>query len=53
MSKLSFFKDYNYKKHALLCAAVYVPLIAFDLTVSYAIVKKMAAKMEEQGLLDE
>lgn len=49
---LCIFKDYDYKKHLKLCAAVYLPLIAFDLTVSYVLVKKMAGKMEEQGLLD-
>ena len=39
---------WNYKKHAKLCAAVYVPLIAFDMTVSYLIVKKVLDDLDEK-----
>lgn len=41
-----YFKGWNYKKHAKLCAAVYLGLFAFDMTVSYPIVKKILAKWE-------
>ena len=36
-----YLKDYNYKKHCKLVAAVYAPLILIDLTVSYVIIKKL------------
>ena len=39
---------WNYKKHAKLCAAVYVPLIAFDMTVSYLIIKKVLDDLDEK-----
>ncbi len=39
--------NWNYKKHVKLCAAIYVPLIAFDLTVSYFICKKIIDKLDE------
>ena len=35
-----YFKDYNYKKHCKLVGKVYLPLILFDLTFSYLIIKK-------------
>lgn len=41
-----YFKDWNYKKHAKLCATVYLSLFAFDMTVSYFIVKKLLNKIE-------
>ena len=40
--------DWNYKKHAKLCAAVYIPLIAFDMTVSYVIIKKVIDRLDEK-----
>lgn len=36
-----YLKDYNYKKHCKLVGAVYLPLILFDLTASYFIIKKV------------
>ena len=39
--KKDFFKDWNYKKHAKFCTAVYACLFAFDMTVSYFIIKKV------------
>ncbi len=43
-----FFKDWNYKKHAKFCTAVYLAMFAFDMTISYPIVKKILAKCEEK-----
>ena len=40
-----FFNDWNYKKHAKVCTAVYLSLYAFDMTVSYFIIKKMIKKL--------
>ena len=48
-----FFRNYNYKKHALLCACVYGTLIAFDMTVSYVILKKYFDKLDEKEFLEE
>ena len=47
MKKLNedFFKDWNYKKHAKFCTAVYLGLYAFDMTVSYFIIKRMLKKL--------
>ena len=36
-----FFSNWNYKKHAKFCTAVYLGLYAFDMTVSYFIVKRL------------
>ena len=43
MKKLNkdYFKDWNYKKHAKFCTAVYLGLYAFDMTVSDFIIKKV------------
>ena len=41
-----YFKDWNYKKHAKLCTSVYACLYAFDMTVSYFIVKKLLKKFD-------
>ena len=35
-----FFKDWNYKKHAKFCTLIYLGLYAFDMTVTYFIIKK-------------
>lgn len=48
----SYFSHWNYKKHAKLCAAVYLSLFAFDMTVSYFICKKVIDKMDEQRELE-
>lgn len=48
-----YFKDYNYKKHAKICLGIYGALFAFDMTVSYFILKKAFAKMDEKGMLDD
>ena len=47
MKKLDekYFKDWNYKKHAKLCTAVYGGLYAFDMTISYFIIKKLLKKL--------
>ena len=42
-----YFRNWNYKKHAKFCTALYLGLYAFDMTVSYFIVKKMLKKVEE------
>ena len=42
-----YFKDWNYKKHAKLCAGVYLALFAFDMTISYPIVKKLLSRIED------
>lgn len=39
-----YFKNWNYKKHAKFCTAVYLSLYAFDMTVSYFIVRKLLEK---------
>ena len=41
-----FFRDWNYKKHAKFCSAVYLGLYAFDMTISYFIIKKMLKKFD-------
>ena len=51
--KKSFFKDYNYKKHAMVCSVVYGSLFAFDMSVSYFILKKLFAKMQAEGKLED
>ena len=46
MLSKDFFKDWNYKKHAMFCTALYAGLYAFDMTVSYFIVKKLLKKID-------
>ena len=41
-----YYKDWDYKKHARFCTALYLGLYAFDMTVSYFIIKKVAKKVE-------
>lgn len=41
-----YFRNWNYKKHAAFCTAVYLALYAFDMTVSYPIVKKLLDRAE-------
>lgn len=41
-----FFRNWNYKKHAKFCTAVYLGLYAFDMTISYFIVKKLLEKFD-------
>lgn len=41
-----FFRDWNYRKHAKFCSAVYLGLYAFDMTISYFIIKKMLKKFD-------
>lgn len=36
-----FFTDWNYKKHAKFCTAVYLTLFAIDMTVGYVVCKKL------------
>ena len=43
-----YFTHWNYKKHAKLCAAVYLPLIIFDLTISYVIFKKVLDRLDQK-----
>lgn len=43
----NFFRNWNYKKHAKFCTAVYLSLYAFDMTVSYFICKKLLDKVDE------
>lgn len=42
-----FFSNWNYKKHAKFCTAVYLSLYAIDMTVSYFICKKLLDKIDE------
>ena len=51
MISKEYFKGYNYKKHAKLCLGIYGALFVFDMTVSYLVLKKAFAKMEEEGSL--
>ena len=44
----NYFTNWNYKKHAKFCTAVYLGLYAFDMTVSYFICKKLIDKMDEE-----
>ena len=46
MKKLNeeYFRDWNYKKHARFCTLIYAGLYAFDMTVSYFIIKKLFKK---------
>ena len=46
MIKEDFFINCDYKKHAKFCTAVYLGLYAFDMTVSYFIVKKLLKKYD-------
>lgn len=39
----NYFSDWNYKKHAKLCTALYLGLYTFDMTVSYVIIKRLLA----------
>ena len=39
-----YFTHWNYKKHAKFCTLVYAGLYAFDMTVSYFIIKKLFKK---------
>ena len=39
-----YFTDWNYKKHARFCTALYLALYTFDMTVSYFIIKKIFNK---------
>lgn len=48
-----FFRNYNYKKHAMLCACIYGTLLAFDMTVSYVILKKYFDKQDEKEFLEQ
>ena len=42
--KADYYTDWNYKKHAKFCTALYLGLYAFDMTLSYFIIKKVAKK---------
>ena len=39
-----YFKDWNYRKHAKFCTAIYLGLYAFDMIVSYFIIRKLFGK---------
>ena len=39
-----YFQDWDYKKHARFCTALYLGLYAFDMTFSYFIIKKVMKK---------
>ena len=42
-----FFSNWNYKKHAKFCTAVYLGLYAIDMTVSYFIIKRILDRIDE------
>lgn len=44
-----FFSNWNYKKHAKFCTVVYLGLYAFDMTVSYFIIRKMFDKLQNEN----
>jgi hypothetical protein len=44
----SYFKNWNYKKHAKLCCAVYATLFVIDMTFGYAAAKKLLNKPESE-----
>ena len=44
----SYFTEWNYKKHAKFCMAVYLGMYAFDMTVSYFICKKVIDSMDKK-----
>ena len=39
------FKDWNYKKHAIVVSSVYLGLYAIDMTVGYVVAKKCLKKL--------
>lgn len=39
-----YFSNWNYRKHAKLCAGVYLALFAIDMTVGYVLAKKLLDK---------
>ena len=41
-----YFSNWNYRKHAKFCTALYLSLYAIDMTVSYFICKKMLDKLD-------
>lgn len=43
-----YFRNWNYKKHAKFCTAVYLCLYTFDMTVSYFIIRKMFSKYDDK-----
>lgn len=45
-----FFSNWNYRKHAKFCTAVYLGLYAFDMTVSYFICKKILDHLDKKEL---
>lgn len=36
-----YFANWNYRKHAKLCAGLYLTLFAIDMTVGYVLAKKL------------
>ncbi len=42
----TYLKDWNYRKHAKLCAVVYATLFALDMTIGYVVAKKILPKFE-------
>ena len=44
MFNADYFNDWDYKKHARFCTALYLALYAFDMTFSYFIIKKIVKK---------
>ena len=45
MFNADYFNDWDYKKHARFCTALYLALYAFDMTFSYFIIKKIVRKV--------
>ena len=41
-----YFRNWDYKKHAKLCVAVYAILFAIDMTAGYLLAKKILPKIE-------
>lgn len=43
-----YFKDWNYRKHAKLCAGVYAVLYVVDMTLGYVLVKRLLNGKKKQ-----
>jgi len=42
----AYFRNWDYRKHAKLCIAVYAVLFALDMTVGYLLAKKILPKID-------
>ena len=40
-----YYRNWDYRKHAKLCVAVYLALFVLDMTLGYAVAKRLLPKM--------